>query len=294
MTRKGFKVGFRANEGATLPELERVLAATAAAQAKRNRKVAISGGRNLRRVAAVGLACMAIGGTAVAADVWSPGIGTNVDPGIIDQTPPTVATSAVPSAVTELIGTLGREQTDADRDADVEAALSNLTFGADSVRLDSVRKVGEGVDGEATFLFSAEQPGGFSSAEEPVCVYRPIVTGEDAGAMCFGLSQILTGNARLTYSHLPAGITVAYGVVPDGVATVTAQFGSAPDRTIPVHDNYYELPLSGPELSNANSESGVIATVWHDADGNVIPQLPGDGLPGQWPDGYPESIDWSY
>ncbi|HEX5609270.1 MAG TPA: hypothetical protein VFX45_04160 [Solirubrobacterales bacterium] len=273
-----------------LPELERMLAGTASANMKRGRR----GAPRARHVAALGLACMAIGGTALAADIWSPEIGTNADPGILDKTPPTVATSAVPSAVTEVVGTLGREQTDTDRDADVEAALSNLTFGADGVRLDSVRKVGEGVDGEATFLFSAEQTGELSSDEEPVCVYRPIVTGEDAGAMCFGLTQILTGNARATYSHQPAGITVAFGVVPDGVATLTAKFGSAPDRTVTVHDNYFELPLSGPEMSNANSEAGVIATIWQDADGNVIPQMPGDGFPGHWPNGYPASIDWAY
>ncbi|HVQ58545.1 MAG TPA: hypothetical protein VMS60_06515 [Solirubrobacterales bacterium] len=247
-----------------------------------------------RHVVALGFACMAIGGTAVAAGIWNPGVGTSPDPRTFERTLPGVATSPVPGPVTEVIGALGREQTDTDRDADVEAALSNLTYGADGVRLDSVRKVGEGVDGEATFLFSAEETSEFTTSEEPVCVYRPIVAGEDAGAACFGLSQILTGNARLTYVHAPTGILVVFGIVPDGVATLTAKFGSAPDRTIPVHDNYFELPLSGPEMSNANSEAGVIATVWHDANGNVIPQLPGDGVPGNWPNGYPATINWNY
>lgn len=285
MTRKGFTVG--GNETTTLPELERMLAGTAAAQRKGRRVLP-----RPRHLAALGLACMAIGGTAVAAGVWNPGVGTDIDPGSHSQVPTTVS-SSIPDAVTETIGVLGREQTEADRNAEVEATLSNATF-VDGIRLDSVRNVGTAVDGEATIVVSAEKAGAFSTSEEPVCVYRPIVPGEDAAPGCFGLSQILTGNARLTYHHQPAGIVLALGLVPDGVATVTAQFGSAPDRTIPVHDNYFELPLSGPELSNANSEAGVIATVWHDASGNAIPQLPGDGVPGRWPNGYPESVNWDY
>ncbi|HEX6665140.1 MAG TPA: hypothetical protein VF081_00915 [Solirubrobacterales bacterium] len=275
----------RGSESTTLPQLERMLAGTAAAQRKGRRPLP-----KPRHVAAAGLACMVIGGTAVAAGVWNPGVGTDIDPGSNSNVPTTTA-STVPNAVTETIGVLGREQAEEDRDAEVEATLSNATF-VDGIRLDSVRKVGPAVGGEATIIVSAEKAGAFETDEEPVCVYRPIVPGEDAAPGCFGLSQILTGNARLTYYHRPAGIVLALGLVPDGVSSITAQFGSAPDRTIPVHDNYFELPLGGPELSNANSEAGVIATVWHDADGNVIPQLPGDGVPGQWPNGYPDTINW--
>ncbi len=292
MTRKGRTVRSRENETA-LPELERMLTVAAAGQVKESSAGAGSLGRAIRvrpsRVVAVGLACLAFGGTAVAAGVWNPGLGTNLDSRSLSYMP-TAASSPVPSAVTDTIGVFGGEQTDLDRNAEVEATLSNLSF-VDGIRLDSVRNVGPGVDGEATIVFSAEKTGEFFTQEEPVCIYRPTLVGDDAAPGCFGLSQILSGNGRMTYHNMPAGLVLAFGLVPDGIASVTAKFGSSPERTVPVQNNYFEFELSGAELSNANGESGVQQTVWRDADGEIVPQLPGDGYPGAWADGYPDDLD---
>jgi hypothetical protein len=91
---------------------------------------------------------------------------------------------------------------------------------------------------------------------------------------CFGLGEVLSGHGFGMMSGPGTSSWLAFGVVPDGVANVTAQFGSAPNVTVPVAKNYWELTLSGAELSNANSGSGVVHTVWHDADGNVVSPQP--------------------
>ena len=131
-------------------------------------------------------------------------------------------------------------------------------------------------------MFSAEMPGSFSHEEEPICVDRPYAPYRDNGVTdndpsCFGLSEVLSGHGLEMMSSAGTSSWLAAGVVPDGVASVTAQFGSAPDVTVSVANNYWELTLSGAELSNANSDSGVVHTVWHDADGQVVPQQPAEG-----------------
>jgi hypothetical protein len=122
----------------------------------------------------------------------------------------------------------------------------------------------------------------FFTKEEPLCVFRPESASglQEPAPACFGLAQLLAGEARETivFAGSP-GSALAFGLVPDRVATVTATFGSAPDRTVPVSNNYFELPLSGAELSHANGEAGIQKTVWRDADGAVVPQQsnPADG-----------------
>jgi hypothetical protein len=279
MTRKGRIMKSKGNEAVALPELERMLTVTAAGQVKES---SIGIGRRIvgsrpSRIVAIGAACLAFGGTAMAATgVWDPGIGADSSQG-----PAEVSNTPVPTAMAGVFAVLRRDQTDQDRSPEVEATLAKAAL-ADGVRPNSVRYLGPGEPGEATIMFSAEMPGSFSHGEEPICVDRPYAPFRDNGftdndPFCFGLGEVLSGHGFGMMSSAGTSSWLTVGVVPDGVATVTAQFGSAPDVTVPVVDNYWELTLSGAELSNANSDSGVVHTVWHDADGNVVPQAPGDG-----------------
>lgn len=282
---------------AILPELERVLTVAAAGQVKPSREGRRVAGWRLSRLVAVGAACLAFAGTAAAATgVWSPVVGSESDPATLSDTP-------VPAALAEHLGVLRREQTPRDRSAEVEATLDGGDVPS-GVRLDSVRYLAPGPNGEATILLSGEHvkfffANGFLHSEqgnllfgkvtppsagagtaaaeadrEPVCVARPFPGDQRTVALCFDLSMLLSGEAHATQIDTTSDTGTALGVVPDGVATVTAEFGSAPPVTVPVADNYWELPLSGAELSTANGEAAVQGTVWRDADGEVVPQVP--------------------
>jgi hypothetical protein len=273
MTRKGSILRSRGNQSA-LPDLERMLTIAAATQVKESNAAAgrrIAGWR-ASRVVAVGVACLAFGGTAMAATgVWDPGIGARSSSG-----PASISTTPVPAALVAQIAVLRRDQTDQDRSPEVEATLARASL-AGGVRPDSARFLAPGANGEATVMFSAEKGSSFVSEGEPVCVDRPFAPFHqsgylDNGAFCFGLGELLSGHAYATDAEVASNTWLTVGVVPDGVATVTAEFGSAPDVTVPVTNNYWELSPSGPQLSNANGEAGVEHTVWRDADGNVVPQ----------------------
>jgi len=273
MTRKGHIL--RGKEEISLPELERMLVTAASGRVKETAAGDGSLARALRtrpsRIVAVGLACLAFGGTAMAASgVWNPIVGSSSDPATLSNTP-------VPAELTAALGVLRRDQTDRDRSAEVEATLNGGEM-PDGVRLDSVRYLAPGDNGEATILLSGLRAAVYETEEEPICVARPIAGNPSAVSLCFDLPMLISDHARAMFVDASNSGT-AFGLVPDGVATVTAKFGSAPDRTVSVANNYWELDVSGAEMSNANGESGVQRTVWRDADGNLVPQQPGDGHP---------------
>lgn len=257
-----------------LPELERMLTTTAAKTMRtggslRQRFVAARG----TRIGAIALSCLAFGGTAMAATgAWNPSIGTGSEPSTLSSTP-------VPAALTAHLGVLRRGQTAQDRSTEVEASMASGDA-PDGVRLDSVRYLAPGTNGEAVILLSGVRTASYETDEEPVCVYRPFTAlgHTEADSPCFGLGALLSGHAW-AMSTVAGGAGVgesgfAYGLVPDGVATVIAKFGSAPDVAVPVKNNYWELPIGGAELSNAGGshEMGVQSTAWRDAEGNAVPQ----------------------
>jgi hypothetical protein len=256
-----------------LPELKRVVAIAAAAEVEVSS--AGDGGRiagwRASRVVAIGLTCLAFGGTAMAATgVWDPGIGTETQSG-----PPTLSATPVPAPMTEALGVLRRAPDAQDRGPAVEATLG--TIGSKSlagVRLDSVRYLSAGANGEAAILFSQE--GRWASSEEAedhVCVYRPgpgaaTVTGGEALPFCLGVKGILAGELWGELPN-PDGSGVAFGLVPDGVASVTAKFGSGTERDIPVSDNYFEFSWDAAENAPSAKEFPYQMT-WHGPDGSVV------------------------
>lgn len=227
-----------------------------------------TGGWRASRVVGIAAIGLVFGGTAVAATgVWNPLVGDSNHPATLASTP-------VPAELIAHLGVLRREQTPQDRSAEVEATLKDGLFPPQGVRLDSVRYLAPGPNGEAVVLLSGVQTA--YTEGEPFCVVRPFQPFpeyrlEKANFMCFDLARLMSGGAHGMNYTSSSGI--AYGVVPDGVASLTAKFASAPDVTVPVKDNYWEFPVSGPQLSYG--EPGVVATVWRDADGNVVRQQSG-------------------
>jgi hypothetical protein len=295
-TMKGLILKSSGSEAA-LPELERMLANTAGRQVKESkgglgRRIAAT---RASRIAAIGVACLAFGGSAMAAGVWNPEIGTDSPiegegSALSGEGPPAVVTSPVPAAVTDALGVLRRDPTAQDRSAEVEATLAGVSF-VDRVRPDSVRFLAPGDRGEATIVLSAERSLdteasksslAFSKEEEPICVFRPGAAGyghqSDVVPACFGLTQLLAGRAYTEEINSPPGRGLAFGLVPDGVASVTAEFADAPEVTVPVSDNYFEVPMSGAQVGEGKGDfkGGVQRVVWRDADGALVPQRSAD------------------
>jgi hypothetical protein len=255
----------RRSEPAVLPQLEQMLTGAAAARVRRSPRV---GGRipfgAVPRLVGVAAACIAIAGTAAAATgVWNPIVGS-------PDHSATTSESPVPAALVEHLGVLRREQTPRDRSAEVEATLDGAEV-PQGVRLESVRFLAPGEDGEAIVMLSGVKAIPLETAEEPVCVARPSARLPVTAFLCFGPRQLMSGTA-MALEEGPGREGIELGVAPDGVATITAEFGSAPSVTVAVQNNYWEVPVSGPQLSNANGEAGIQRTVWRDAEGNVIPQ----------------------
>jgi hypothetical protein len=257
-------------------------------------------GRRASRVVAAGFACLALGGTAMAATgVWDPVIGSAEIDG-----PVSTSATPVPQDITEALGVLRRDPTAGDHSAEVEATLREVAF-ADGVRPDSVRFLAPGERGEATIVLSAKESSMSFEEPEPVCVFRPGVEGywhqDNAFSNCVGLPALLSGRGYGENLNFNNHTGLAFGLVPDGVASVTAEFPNAPDVTVPVADNYFEIPLSGSEVGNYVEESGPNATGeglsgagisqvrWQDAGGAPVAQQPDQkyGKPGapNWVEG---------
>jgi hypothetical protein len=270
-----------------LPELERMLTTTAGAHVKESKQSVgrrIAGARG-PRLAAIGLTCLAFGGTAMAATgVWDPGIGSSAS-----APAPTISATPVPMATSEALGALSREPNAQDRGPEVQATLSSLgNEFANGIRPDSVRYLGTNASGEATILVSAESSA-FTSSKygadlmgtgEPVCVIAPNSAG-DSLPFCFGLDAILTGRAVEAVESRDQKAGFAWGIVPDGVASVSAEFRGGVVREVPVTDNYFQY--SWGDAGHRRGQASVAWTgpggpteglVWHDADGNVVPQQP--------------------
>lgn len=268
-----------------IPKLERMLAAAAD-----ERVVVPAGGRRgiprlsgrLPRIAAIGAACLAFGGSAMAATgVWDPGIGADAP----NTPPPTISATPVPAAMAEALGAFRRAPNAQDRGPAVEATLSTLgSQFASGLRPDSVRFLEGNGRGEATVLLSAERAVLTSGngvelfgSGEPACVVGP-GGGLETAPECWGLDKILAGEAVEETERVDGQTGEAWGLVPDGVASVTANFGGGAAREVPVTDNYFRYAWGDPETNPIFGETAAVLrttpfkdVIWRDADGNVVP-----------------------
>jgi hypothetical protein len=230
-----------------LPQLERAVAAAAARTiAPRRDPWWARLGRRGTRAAVIATATLALGGTALAATGgWKPLIGDLATDG-----PPRLTSTPVPPEIANALGVLRRQQTARDRSPAVEATLHQVSsYHVEGVRPESIRYLAPAVGGEAAIVFSAEEsesidgpspyldPGSAApwAGGDPLCVFSP-----PAGSECFHLSTILKGEALWSEGGPSGG--AMFGLVPDGVATVTGHFGDGRKIRVPVVNNYFKIP----------------------------------------------------
>lgn len=213
----------------------------------------------LTRPIAVGLAFVVFAGTALAAvAIWTPLLGNpqyGYNPG--------VSTSPPPQDELDALAVLRRPQTDADRGALTQAALTYINNYTTGVRTAYVRLLASG-DGESFVLVPVEErkataptggaPGTSTPLANALCLYASEPSENDVSVFCWSLAEIQAGEAEAVF------INQLVGLAPDGASTATlgAIGGTAPSA--PVQDNFFDIafPSSGtpPLLKPAVTFSG--------------------------------------
>ncbi len=227
-----------------VPQLEKTLTAAAA------RRIAPAPSLSTRlrarlgtRTFGVAFASLAVTGTAVAAVVgWNPLIGDHTGGA------PTRSSSAVPVADRAVLGVLRHAPTAQDRGAAVQQTLHGIyKHDIRGLRIGSIRYLAPAPGGSAAVLFSVRRSDAVGpdgrvdvwTVKDPICFARPAVAGGDAPDACFPLSRIASGRAMAVLGGPHSSLT--YGLVPDGVARVSATLPNGSTTSVPVQNNYYEI-----------------------------------------------------
>jgi len=88
---------------------------------------------------------------------------------------------------------------------------------------------------------------------------------EESGGIPYTASEVQEGTAN-NIAGRPGPTTAFYGLVPDGVASVTVTAGGAPPTSVPVANNFFLVQI--PAL-HANTPY-TITQHWYAADGTLI------------------------
>jgi hypothetical protein len=202
-----------------------------------------------RRTLLLAAGAIVISGSAIAATGgWHPILGDD------HRGHPQPAKTSVPADQLAALAVLRRDQTAADRSADVRRILRLLPRSEiNGVHVDAIRLLRQRSDG-ATVLIPTEREGrhdtGYRSSllRRVLCVLtsvnrtpKPgqIPVGFSAGGTCGNVSQL-----RITGIVATVGSGHGYilgGLVPDGVIRVAIRLRHHRLINAPVHDNYYEV-----------------------------------------------------
>lgn len=200
-------------------------------------------GRWLARPVAIALAVAAFAGSAFAAvAIWTPLLGTTqygYNPGAASTPPPADQLAA--------LAVLRRPQSDADRGALSQEALTYINDYTKGVRTAWVRLLAT-VDGEAFVLVPVEErdatasTGGAPSASAPLrdalCVYAIATVGVFAiNGACWSLSEVDAGTASVAFENQ------FFGLAPDGVTEATLASPGVAPLSAPVAGNFFEIAL---------------------------------------------------
>lgn len=102
--------------------------------------------------------------------------------------------------------------------------------------------------------------------------HGPVVTLEpysshETGGIAFTASQIQAGTASEAALGRSGSTTTAfYGLVPDGVASVTVTAKGAPPTTVPAANNFFLTQVSAPRVNQPD----IITEKWYATDGTLI------------------------
>jgi hypothetical protein len=249
-----------------LPQLEQQLvrAAQARSHAEHERRAPSSRrwwrpSRVGRRAGALSLACLLVAATALAAThPWTPLLGND------SLGHATTSRQAPPAEQLATFGVLRTPQTDADRGENVEAALQFFGRQAHGVRVDFIRKLGDGPRGTAILLIPMQSFGLASTMERPIdddlCVFYP---GEQGGGAvsCWTTDQLREQHTSGSLWDTAGGHL--YGLVPDGVSQVVWHRADATAVTAEVHDNFFDFSAS-------SAMSGAPDLEWHGPSGAIV------------------------
>jgi hypothetical protein len=227
-----------------------------------------------RRLAVVLALLVAVGGTAIAAGIWNPTIGTN------RTGHPKVSTTPLPAAELAAIGALRRAQTPADRGRDSEAVLRMMVPAYDNgVHLASVRLLTTWPPGGFAVLVPVDtttvNPGGLDGLPQftgnGLCLFitapplgdEPDTGNNGYGELCGTVADIRAG--RLVIGAEIGGRLQLVGVAPDGVARVRIALHDGTAVTAPVLDNAFHF-----DVRVAPGAYGHAPLQWLDAHGNEV------------------------
>jgi hypothetical protein len=198
---------------------------------------------------------------------------------------PRHVTTAPPAALTSILGVLRRPATPVDK-LPAEALAGIVPYAYSALWLGSVRLL-DTVGDKRYFLI----PGVYDPPPFPeVCVkleqphvrhllqkgpqigpHGPVVTLEpysshQTGGIPFTASEIQAGTANEPALGRSGSTTTFYGLVPDGVASVTVTAGGASPTTAPVANNFFLTQIPAPSAGKPYT----ITQQWYAANGTLI------------------------
>lgn len=219
-----------------------------------------------RRALAATVAILLVGGTALAAThPWSPQLG---DPKFGGPSP-TVSGSAPPEAQLALLGVLRRKPTGEDRDAATQATLRYISgHTSHGVHTDYIRRLATSGSDRAVTLVPLDSwsPSRELTISDALCVFYSEPAADGGARSCWTSEDVRGGRAT---GQLGDHI---YGLVPDGVAEVEAQFNEGQVVTAQARDNFFDLLAPRDLRGSADAHQGAapVAVSWLDANGHRL------------------------
>ena len=208
-----------------------------------------------------------IAGTALAAtQPWRPSLG--------DRrlgAPPAVSPNAPAKAELAILHVLRRPQTSSDRGRATTGALRFVGRGGSGIKTDYIRLLGLSAPSRGIVLIPMNRysPGPGIVKQGALCVIYSEPTADGAAKSCFDLDDIRYGRAVGSLGlH-------QYGLVPDGVAKVTALFAEGPVVEATVRDNFFDLTAPQARGESASIAANPAAISWQDAGGRPVGPPPG-------------------
>lgn len=212
---------------------------------------------------ALAFALLAVGGSALAgSQPWEPLLGK---PGHGPQA--TLSQASPPASELGVLGVLRRATTEADHGVATATALAFVGPGARDVRTRFIRQLTPGAGERPAVLVPAwrydrNQPGvRIPAIADALCVVVLNSTSHAGAKGCYSAAQVTAGSAFSAAAHY------VFGLVPDGVASVTFRYRSSPPASARVKDNFFEMVGRGVPHE----------IVWRDAAGRQIRSFPEAG-----------------
>jgi hypothetical protein len=227
--------------------------------------------RQRPRLAVLTALCLTVAAPAIAAtQPWRPLLGDH------RRGEPSVSASAIPEAELERFGVLRREQTNLDRGPATQSALRYLDRDVSGVHTDGIRLLSESplsavLVPVAKFNVHGDErarnlPQRLRSVVSPksdgLCVFVADPAGHGGSLSCATLAELTAG--RLPDSMGP----VLYGLVPDGVFTVSLRLADGNTVEAPVRANFYAVAAT--PGGDRRSAPAVDEIRWQTADNRTV------------------------